>query len=81
MVATSITFEPLRRADFPLLSAWLGDPLVARWWNHEVSAEAIERDFGPSVDRTDSTTMFLAATAGQPFGLIQRYEIAAYPER
>jgi aminoglycoside 6'-N-acetyltransferase len=80
VVAHSITFAPLRRSDLPLLAAWLTEPLVARWWNHETSAEAVERDFGPSIDGVDPTELFLAATAGRPFGLIQRYAIAAYPE-
>jgi aminoglycoside 6'-N-acetyltransferase len=75
-----ITFAPLRRADFPSLSRWLSEPLVARWWNHETSAEAIERDFGPSIDGADSAEMFIAANPAGPFGLIQRYAIADYPE-
>ena len=80
MPVPSITFAPLRRADFPLLSRWLGDPLVARWWNHDPSPEMVEHDFGPSVDGTDPAEMFVAATADGPFGLIQRYVIAEFPE-
>ena len=55
-------------------------PLVARWWNHETTPEAVERDFGPSVDGRDATELCVALLAGRPFGLIQRYPIAAYPE-
>jgi aminoglycoside 6'-N-acetyltransferase len=33
-----------------------------------------------SVDGGDATQMFLAELDGTPFGLIQRYPIAAYPE-
>lgn len=80
MTVASITFVPLRRVDYPLLSRWLDEPLVARWWNHETSAEAVERDFGPSIDRTDSAEMFIAEDGAGPFGLIQRYAIADYPE-
>ena len=41
-----ITLRRLLRADFAMLSRWLGEPHVARWWTHETSQEAIERDFG-----------------------------------
>ena len=76
----AITFVRLRRADFPLVAKWLSDPVVARWWNHETSLEAQEREFGPGIDGTEPTQVFLAWTDGHPFGLIQRYPIEAYPE-
>jgi aminoglycoside 6'-N-acetyltransferase len=75
-----VTFRPLRREDFALLARWLQEPLVARWWSHDSSPKALERDFGPSVDGRDAAQVFLAVTADRPFGLIQRYPIAAYPE-
>lgn len=80
MVVAVVEFRPLRRVDFPLLGDWLAEPLVARWWNHQSSTEAVERDFGPSVDGRDATEMLLATVAGRAFGLIQRYPISAYPE-
>lgn len=76
----SVGFRPLARSDFPLLAAWLTDPVVARWWNHDTSAEGVERDFRPSVDGSDPAEFFLALDEDGPFGLIQRYPIAAYPE-
>jgi aminoglycoside 6'-N-acetyltransferase len=75
-----IAFRPLARADFPRLRAWLEEPLVARWWNHETSDAALERDFGPSLDGGDPAEFFVAIAGGVPFGLIQRYPIAAYAE-
>jgi aminoglycoside 6'-N-acetyltransferase len=80
MAAEPIAFRPLRRDDFGRLATWLAEPLVARWWNHDASPEAIERDFGTSVDGGDATEMFVAMLDGEPLGLIQRYPIAAYPE-
>jgi aminoglycoside 6'-N-acetyltransferase len=79
-VSVLIAFEPLQRSHFALVARWLAEPLVARWWNHEPSAAAIERDFGPSVDGHDATEVFVAAVADRPFGLIQRYPIDAYAE-
>jgi aminoglycoside 6'-N-acetyltransferase len=80
MAAHEISFRPLRRDDFGMLAAWLAEPVVSRWWNHEVTPAAIERDFGASVDGADATELFVASLAGRPFGLIQRYPIAAYDE-
>jgi len=79
-VSVLIAFEPLQRSHFGLVARWLAEPLVARWWNHETSAAAIERDFGPSLDGHDATEVFVAAVAERPFGLIQRYPIDAYAE-
>ncbi len=79
-MSAPVTFTPLSREDFPLLARWLAEPLVARWWNHDPSSAAVERDFGPSVDGTDVAEMFVAALGGRPIGLIQRYPIDAYPE-
>ncbi len=69
----TVDLHPLARADFPLLGAWLADPLVARWWHHDPRPAAVERDFGPSVDGSDPTEMFLASVDGTRFGFIQRY--------
>lgn len=80
MPSPPITYQPLTREHFPLLAHWLAEPLVARWWHHETSPEAVERDFGPSIDGADVTELFLVALLSRPIGLVQRYPIAAYPE-
>jgi aminoglycoside 6'-N-acetyltransferase len=76
----TLTFQPLRREDFPLLAHWLAEPLVHRWWNDESTLEAVERDYGPCVDGTEPAEVFVAHVDGRPVGLVQRYEISAYPE-
>lgn len=73
-------FRALTRADFPLLRAWLDEPLIRRWWNHETTPQALERDFGPSLDGDDPTECFVAVDGGVPFGLIQRYSWGPHPE-
>ena len=72
-----VTFRPLRRDDFAMLRDWLAEPLVARWWNHETTPEAVERDFGPSVDGRDETQLFVALDQNVPYGLIQSYPLQA----
>ncbi|HEX7099372.1 MAG TPA: GNAT family N-acetyltransferase [Acidimicrobiia bacterium] len=75
-----IDFRPLTRADFSILARWLAQPHVARWWNHEYTMEAVERDFGPSVDGTDPTGMYLVLLDDRPIGLIQCSRFADFPE-
>jgi aminoglycoside 6'-N-acetyltransferase len=53
---------------------------VARWWAHETSPEAVDRDFGPAVDGAEPTALYLGLVGGRPFGLVQVYPVAAYPE-
>ena len=68
------------RSEFELLGQWLAEPLVARWWNHETSASALERDYGAAIDGREPTSVLIAELEGQPFGLIQHYPVAAYPD-
>jgi aminoglycoside 6'-N-acetyltransferase len=70
----------MARADFPLLATWLAEPHVARWWNHEFSREAVERDFGPTADGEEPNEDLLVLIADHPIGLIQYARYADYPE-
>ena len=76
-----ITFRRVTRADFGLLASWLAEPHNRRWWNHETSSEAVERDFGPSVDGLEPSQDWLGLDgAGVPFGLIQRQRWIDYAD-
>lgn len=68
-----LSFHRLSRDDFALLARWLAVPHVARWWNHDTSPEAVEADFGATVDRTDPADIFIVSTGGRPVGLVQWY--------
>src|SRR5690606_37229325 len=70
----------LRLEDLPLLRRWLAYPHVKRWWNHETTMEAVERDFGPAVRGEEPGENVLALLDGVPFGLVQRSRLADYPE-
>lgn len=73
-------FRRTSRADFLLLARWLGSPRVARFWNHETTPEAIERDFGGSIDGTEPSFDFIVEDAGVPVGFIQRSAIWDYAD-
>ena len=62
-----------------MVRRWLAQPHVALWWNHETSAEAVLRDFGPAVRGEEPSEVFLALLDGLPIGLVQRYRLAGYP--
>jgi aminoglycoside 6'-N-acetyltransferase len=72
-------FRHLTREDFPLLGDWLSQPHVARWWAADPSPDAIEADYGGSVDGTEPSEVFIASRGGTPLGLVQRYRWDAYP--
>jgi aminoglycoside 6'-N-acetyltransferase len=76
----TITWRHLTEPDFPLLSRWLAEPHVARWWNHETSLDAVARDFGPVARGEEPAEDLLALLDGRPFGLVQRCRLADYPE-
>jgi aminoglycoside 6'-N-acetyltransferase len=76
----AVGFRRLTRADFPMLATWLAEPAVARWWNHEWTPEALERDFGPSVDGSEPNQDWVALVGGRPVGLLQRSRVADYEE-
>ena len=76
-----MAWRPVTAADFPLLRGWLAQPYVARWWNHETTPEAVERDFGPTARGDEPANEdLLALHEGRPFGLVQRSRLGAYPE-
>ena len=78
-VAT-ITFRRATRADFPLLATWLAQPHVARWWNHDFTSEAVERDFGQAADGAEPSEDYIVVVDERPIGLIQYSRYVDYQE-
>ncbi|MEV5595214.1 GNAT family N-acetyltransferase [Streptomyces sp. NPDC052496] len=75
-----ITWRRVTEDDFPLLRRWLAQPHVARWWNHDTSAEGVARDFGPVARGEEPAEDLLVLLDGRPLGLVQRCRIADHPE-
>ena len=42
---------------------------VARWWNHDPSAEAVEADFGPTIDGEETLKIPAGTQPGKVFHL------------
>jgi aminoglycoside 6'-N-acetyltransferase len=75
-----LTFRPIGRQDFALLSQWMSSPHVHTWWREDPDAAAVEARYGPAVDGTDATEAFIVESDGRPIGFIQRYLLADNPE-
>lgn len=75
-----MTFRPLTRADFPLLQVWLAEPHVESWWHEPLDPAGLERTYGPRIDGTEPTHVFVMELRGRPFGWIQWYRWSDYPE-
>lgn len=77
---TSLSFRSLERSDFPLLQKWFAAPHVAAWWNERSDLASVEAKYGPRVDGTEPTHVFVIEQEGRPIGWIQWYLWADYPE-
>ena len=76
----SISFRPLQRSDFLPLQEWLAAPHVAAWWNERNDLASVEAKYGPRVDGTEPTHVFVIERECRPIGWIQWYLWADYPE-
>jgi len=71
-----MTFRPLAHTDLPTLGRWLAAPHVRQWWHEDPAPEAVFARYGPAIDGTDPTEMFVVQLDGRPVGLIQRYRFS-----
>lgn len=78
--APEFRWRRVTEADFGLLREWLMQPHIQRWWHHETSPEAVERDFGPTARGEEPAEDLLIFVGGEPIGLVQRCVLADYPE-
>lgn len=76
----AITWRPLSVTDLGMLAAWLREPQVARWWNHDTTPAGIERDFAASVRGDEPGEDLVVLLDDRPIGLLQRATISDYPE-
>ena len=80
LVKASLSFRPLRRADFPLLQEWLSAPHVAAWWNERLDRPGVEAKYGPRVDGIEPTHVFVIEQEVRPIGWIQWYLWSDYSD-
>lgn len=75
-----LSFVPLDRGHLPLLQRWLGEPHVARWWNHDTADAAVEAHFGPVIDGVEPGKDVVVELDGRPVGLIQLSRFSDHPD-
>lgn len=73
-------FRPLQEADLALLSGWLSRRHVQDWWRDPPDLTSVREKYGPCIDRTDPTEVFIAEVEGEPVGMIQRYLLDNEPD-
>lgn len=77
-----IDLRAMSRGDLPGLAGWLQRPHVQQWWHHDgdPSVEAVTDRYGPRVDGTTPTRMWVVEVNGRSVGFVQDYRIADYPD-
>lgn len=78
--AADLAFRRTRRADLPLIQRWLRSPHVERYWSHDTSDDAVERDFAGSFEGTEPSEDFIVELRGAPAGFVQRCRIFDYED-
>jgi RimJ/RimL family protein N-acetyltransferase len=73
-----IAFRALTRADYPLLQRWLSLPHIDRFWNQRLDRAGLEAKYGPRIDGSVPTPVWVIELDGQPVGWIQWYRWSEY---
>lgn len=76
-----IDFRHVAEADFPLMTGWLAQPHVRVFYQKTpISLDEVAAKYGPRVRGEDPTHPHLALFEGRPFGYLQCYRNADWPE-
>ncbi len=74
MAAPGYQFRPFTFADLALIQQWLAMPHVVEWWGDPAQQyELVSGDLDEP-----AMAQFIVATAGQPFGYLQCYDLRAW---
>ncbi len=68
--------------DLPDVARWRAAEHVQKWWSDdgEATLEAVTAKYGPDIDGTTPTRMWVAEANGRSVGFVQDYRIGDYPE-
>src|SRR5579872_576288 len=79
-MSTLPSFRPLERADLHLLAIWLLKPHVIAGWRESLDLPGIHAKYGPRIEGTDPTHVFMIEYLNRAVGWIQWYRWSDYPE-
>lgn len=79
---TVVSVRAMSRGDLVDLQRWRRAEHVHRWWqaDGEPTPSAIAAQYGPEIDGTTPTRLWVAEVNGRAVGFVQDYRIASYPE-
>lgn len=79
---TVVDLRAMTRGDLPALTRWLHQPHVRRWWHADgdPTPERVRAAYGPRIDGTTPTRMWVAEVNGRSIGFVQDYRIRDYPD-
>jgi aminoglycoside 6'-N-acetyltransferase len=75
-----LAFRAMCRDDLSLVARWLATPHVKRWWPEAADARSVESRYGPAIDGTDPTRLFVVEHEAVPIGMIQWYLLEDNPD-
>jgi aminoglycoside 6'-N-acetyltransferase len=77
-----IVLRAMTRGDLPILARWLREEHVRRWWGNDgdPGTDAVLSRYGPRVDGTTPTRMWVVDVNGHSIGFVQDYRIRDYPD-
>jgi aminoglycoside 6'-N-acetyltransferase len=76
-----ITYRALAESDLPLMADWLNRPHLRRFFQREpISADETAAKYGAYIRGEVPTRSSLALLNGMPFGYLQCYRVADWPD-
>ena len=76
-----ITYRPLAYGDLPLMTDWLNRPHLRTFFQREpISADEVAAKYGSYIRHEEPTHSSLALLDGTPFGYLQCYRVADWPD-
>lgn len=74
-------FRPLAEGDLELLCGWLAEPHVRRFYQPDsITLEEVRAKYRPRILGEEAVRCVLACQDGEPFGFLQAYRNADYPD-
>lgn len=75
-----VVLRPMSRGDLPDLVRWRSADHVLRWFRGACDLDAVTELYGPRIDGTTTTTMWVVEVNGRSIGFCQDYLVRDHPE-
>lgn len=79
--ADRVTLRPMVAGDLVWLARWRNNPRVAPWWDDDPDdVEGLREQYGPDLDASTATRLWIAEQRGRSVGFVQDYVVGDHPE-